>query len=631
MDRLFQTVFKLLGLTFFSLILLFSSPSQVLGQTQTVPVNLPDCNSNNPEVKIISSDEDFESINDNQYRIFCVTPGTYEKIVLTRNGDSSNERYIRYYNPGLSNPNNYASPWKQTTGERAILLAIDVEASHWIIDGITIESSLYYRLVDIKNNAEHVVFNDVLMQGGRQILDIRTGKYYVIQNSVLRNSQKVPSSDSHCIIISRAKHTKILNNEIYNCAADGIHIYNGGEANIGNPEWSPEGTIIEGNEIYITPEMYADCETGALNPNGNCACAENAIDIKVTTKKDNPQEEDITQVRNNIMYGFRDATPKCACTGGSGGALAIHHPGVSHLLIENNVIFNSAHGLGIGKSGPKNISFRNNLFYDIRLDLDDIHGSWEGVLRFSYGQNIEFYNNTIIGKGNNIDIYMFHYWATGNYDFRNNLFVNAGKDNVGKTGNEGFGETSYVGCNAFIEGTIPYTNVLDPASNVEAADVELNDYCFTIHKHTNPETYCIPALPNVDSPFIDKGDPGIGNRDQEEGIIIGVNDEFPTVITDLIGNPRNDGRPDMGAFEYGGTPEPTPTSLPGTPTPIPSIPGDLDGDRDVDIFDLIIVGSHFGENVGIPCTLDPCPDTDGDGDVDIFDLITVGSHFGEGG
>jgi hypothetical protein len=83
------------------------------------------------------------------------------------------------------------------------------------------------------------------------------------------------------------------------------------------------------------------------------------------------------------------------------------------------------------------------------------------------------------------------------------------------------------------------------------------------------------------------------------------------------------------------TPTPTPTTLPGTPTPTPtsppSIPGDLDGDGDVDIFDLILVGSHFGEDVGIPCTLDPCPDTDGDGDVDIFDLITVGSHFGEGG
>jgi hypothetical protein len=75
-----------------------------------------------------------------------------------------------------------------------------------------------------------------------------------------------------------------------------------------------------------------------------------------------------------------------------------------------------------------------------------------------------------------------------------------------------------------------------------------------------------------------------------------------------------------------GIPTPTPT-----PTPSPSIPGDLDGDRDVDIFDLIIVGSRFGEDVGVPCIYDPCPDADGDGDVDIFDLITVGSHFGEGG
>jgi hypothetical protein len=85
--------------------------------------------------------------------------------------------------------------------------------------------------------------------------------------------------------------------------------------------------------------------------------------------------------------------------------------------------------------------------------------------------------------------------------------------------------------------------------------------------------------------------------------------------------------PDIGV--YSGQVVPTPTPTP-TPTPPPPIPGDLDGDRDVDIFDLIIVGSRFGEDVGVPCIYDPCPDADGDGDVDIFDLITVGSHFGEG-
>jgi hypothetical protein len=82
------------------------------------------------------------------------------------------------------------------------------------------------------------------------------------------------------------------------------------------------------------------------------------------------------------------------------------------------------------------------------------------------------------------------------------------------------------------------------------------------------------------------------------------------------------------------TPTPTSTAPPTSPTPtptLPPLPGDLDGDWDVDIFDLIIVGSHFGEDVGVPCIYDPCPDADGDGDVDIFDLITVGSHFGETG
>ncbi|MBU0708956.1 hypothetical protein KJ596_04400 [Patescibacteria group bacterium] len=71
---------------------------------------------------------------------------------------------------------------------------------------------------------------------------------------------------------------------------------------------------------------------------------------------------------------------------------------------------------------------------------------------------------------------------------------------------------------------------------------------------------------------------------------------------------------------------PTPTSTP-TPT-APQNPGDLDGDWDVDIFDLVIVGNSFGKSPG-ESGYDPRADANAsDGAIDIFDLITVGSHFG---
>ena len=51
---------------------------------------------------------------------------------------------------------------------------------------------------------------------------------------------------------------------------------------------------------------------------------------------------------------------------------------------------------------------------------------------------------------------------------------------------------------------------------------------------------------------------------------------------------------------------------------------DVNADGTIDVFDLILVGSHFGQT-GIGLT----GDVNGDGTVNILDLVVVGSHFGE--
>jgi len=59
------------------------------------------------------------------------------------------------------------------------------------------------------------------------------------------------------------------------------------------------------------------------------------------------------------------------------------------------------------------------------------------------------------------------------------------------------------------------------------------------------------------------------------------------------------------------------------------IPGDVDLDRDVDIFDLFQVSNAFGTVLGDAGYNSNC-DFDNDGDVDINDLYTCGSNFGVG-
>lgn len=59
-----------------------------------------------------------------------------------------------------------------------------------------------------------------------------------------------------------------------------------------------------------------------------------------------------------------------------------------------------------------------------------------------------------------------------------------------------------------------------------------------------------------------------------------------------------------------------------------TIPGDVDGDSQVDIFDLVIVALAFSSTPTSP-NWDPNADINGDNIVDIFDLVVVALHFAE--
>lgn len=56
--------------------------------------------------------------------------------------------------------------------------------------------------------------------------------------------------------------------------------------------------------------------------------------------------------------------------------------------------------------------------------------------------------------------------------------------------------------------------------------------------------------------------------------------------------------------------------------------GDIDGDGDVDIFDIVVIADAYGSKEGDP-EYNPSCDLDGDGDIDIFDIVIACGHYGE--
>jgi parallel beta-helix repeat protein len=58
-----------------------------------------------------------------------------------------------------------------------------------------------------------------------------------------------------------------------------------------------------------------------------------------------------------------------------------------------------------------------------------------------------------------------------------------------------------------------------------------------------------------------------------------------------------------------------------------TVPGDVDGDRDVDIYDIVRIASAYGSNLGQP-RFDPNCDIDSNNKIDIYDVVIATSIYG---
>ena len=301
-------------------------------------------------------------LSDPDLRVFCVDPGDYRSYagrILREPGTSSSPRYLRFNGPGA------VKAFERTS--QAILERLDIRADWWVIQGLTFRprSSATSRIVSL-NGVQHVVLDGNLIdaiehpngpeQNGVTIV-ANTGypaSHNTVQRNVIRNGdQSHQAIDYEGVLIAPGFNggednddNRILDNEIYDWG-DAIAV--AGITEDCSDPGVQHGTVIDGNDAYLTPAKYVDCKTGVATSLGQCACAENGIDVKADP---GPDPASWTRITNNRVWGFRPTTEAVVCggSGANGQAITAGTACPTDVLVARNLVSDSTIGIEVAGS-----------------------------------------------------------------------------------------------------------------------------------------------------------------------------------------------------------------------------------------------------------------------------------------
>jgi len=391
------------------------------------PVNLPECDPDNPEVQFIETNADWKTINSSNKRIFCVSPGDYtslKNIKITASGTAKKRRYII-----LNNKNNI-HPGKLNDSDLAFYALELNNADYWVIDRAAFKNPniakiymfVYGSSFNILNRAYIRNFNTAVLVGDGS--NNNTIQQCRLENQAHNSRRKDvmallmmdwPQYTARVDIFN----TKIIDNEIKNCN-DGLHLArNPLGSKHDRQEGNYEGTIIDGNDMYITSDIYTDGK-GNYTPDGNYAYAENAIDIKIGS--DNPSNPMI--ITNNHFWGYRKSDHTDSYLSDDGAA-AIFHFGVANVKFNDNIIFDSGGGFGAGDKRDQPFGMWDS---EIKRNLIVNSGSHTGdaVSQFTVtqGANLDIQDNMFFDGRSTIAEFRYCVSKSDGMFFGNNDIIN---------------------------------------------------------------------------------------------------------------------------------------------------------------------------------------------------------------
>lgn len=425
------------------------------------------------------------------YRVFCVSAGDYRAhgaITLDASGTPSSPRFLRFHGPGAVKAFERA--------EQARFERITVRGSWWVLQGLTIAptSSATERFLRVEG-ADHVVVDGNLFDGSAHPNGAHQTAVWVggrdgdpatdntVQRNLIRDGDQSRLAGDYTGVLVRAAakpgesndRNRVLDNEIVDWG-DGVAV--GAGSDVCDPPGTPHGTIVDGNDIHVTPAKYVDCQTGTPSPEGDCACAENGVDVKA---RPSPWPADWTLVTRNRIWGFRPTTEAAVC-GGSGAigqAVTAGNVCPAYVVVAENAIADSTIGIDVAGEGWL---VAGNLIHDIQASDGRIYGTY-GLLLTAEAAGVAVQWNTIVSALNAYDD------RSSDTDTRCNAVIESP---------EWIGWGHPRGANHVTEYNFLYaagwSNLTGPTNEIfsNALESANQTLCYERRRFTGVETVCVP-------------------------------------------------------------------------------------------------------------------------------------------
>jgi len=312
--------------------------------------------------------------------------------------------------------------------------------------------------------------------------------------------------DRHGLAIQTSDNAVVRNSTFYNCHGDGIQIH----ASKSTPESKLcKNTLIENNLFYVDVGL-ADSQ-------------ENGLDIKSCRG---------AVVRNNVFHGFRRSY------GSDGTALNVHFD-AQDVTIEGNEFYDSQNAIRINSGSwvgyrPDRVIIRRNLIRDLTTDKFEPDKFVSSLaIKLDGCANVSVYHNTVVGAKH----FLWIPDSGGKY-----MHSQLSKTLLWGDNGTGYGAGSHTGVENLIFQNNLFVNALvGLAGNLDSAK---GNVTFSHNGFHNAGTV-IPGDLNAvhGNPVFNSG----------SGDPFSLQDGSPMIDAGVLipGVSVADGKPDIGAFEFG--------------------------------------------------------------------------------